>query len=173
MSTCFVSSPYTALPRDIYDFLLAKMLEEQNTIPAFSFGLPWLRLWFLQELAHEEVVRSVKLEQAKEVTKLRQEVEQGAKELASKYERKMKVSFTGESTNYTKSSNRPVLLHFCFADSLEHHPMRPTQHPASSTSLVLLPPRQNRYHLAYDLIPIAIAVCGNPLQKSLCALMCC
>jgi len=37
-------------------------------------------------------VRSVKLEQAKEVTKLRQEVEQGAKELASKYERKMKVS---------------------------------------------------------------------------------
>lgn len=46
----------------------------------------------LQELAHEEVVRSVKLEQAKEVTKLRQEVEQGAKELASKYERKMKVN---------------------------------------------------------------------------------
>lgn len=46
----------------------------------------------LQELAHEEVVRSVKLEQAKEVTKLRQEVEQAAKELASKYERKMKVS---------------------------------------------------------------------------------
>ena len=45
----------------------------------------------MQELAHEEVVRSVKLEQAKEVTKLRQEVEQGAKELASKYERKMKV----------------------------------------------------------------------------------
>jgi len=36
----------------------------------------------------------VKLEQAKEVTKLRQEVEQGAKELASKYERKMKVSFS-------------------------------------------------------------------------------
>ena len=33
----------------------------------------------------------MKLEQAKEVTKLRQEVEQGAKELASKYERKMKV----------------------------------------------------------------------------------
>lgn len=48
-------------------------------------------MWLLQELAHEEVVRSVKLEQAKEVTKLRQEVEQGAKELASKYERKMKV----------------------------------------------------------------------------------
>ena len=46
----------------------------------------------VQELAHEEVVRSVKLEQAKEVTKLRQEVEQAAKELASKYERKMKVS---------------------------------------------------------------------------------
>ena len=46
----------------------------------------------MQELAHEEVVRSVKLEQAKEVTKLRQEVEQGAKELASKYERKMKAS---------------------------------------------------------------------------------
>lgn len=38
-------------------------------------------------------MRSVKLEQAKEVTKLRQEVEQGAKELASKYERKMKVGF--------------------------------------------------------------------------------
>lgn len=37
-------------------------------------------------------MRSVKLEQAKEVTKLRQEVEQAAKELASKYERKMKVS---------------------------------------------------------------------------------
>lgn len=48
-------------------------------------------MWSGQELAHEEVVRSVKLEQAKEVTKLRQEVEQGAKELASKYERKMKV----------------------------------------------------------------------------------
>ena len=46
----------------------------------------------MQELAHEEVVRSVKLEQAKEVTKLRQEVEQAAKELASKYERKMKVT---------------------------------------------------------------------------------
>lgn len=55
---------------------------------------PWCvtpSMWLLQELAHEEVVRSVKLEQAKEVTKLRQEVEQGAKELASKYERKMKV----------------------------------------------------------------------------------
>lgn len=67
------------------------------------YHLPWhklrLGMWTLvmpwcclQELAHEEVVRSVKLEQAKEVTKLRQEVEQGAKELASKYERKMKVS---------------------------------------------------------------------------------
>lgn len=51
----------------------------------------------LQELAHEEVVRSVKLEQGKEVTKLRQEVEQGAKELASKYERKMKVMLTERS----------------------------------------------------------------------------
>ncbi len=67
------------------------------------YHLPWYKLRLsmctlvtpchcLQELAHEEVVRSVKLEQAKEVTKLRQEVEQGAKELASKYERKMKVS---------------------------------------------------------------------------------
>lgn len=41
-------------------------------------------------------MRSVKLEQAKEVTKLRQEVEQGAKELASKYERKMKVGLLYE-----------------------------------------------------------------------------
>ena len=42
-------------------------------------------------MAHEEVLMSVKLKQAKEITKLRQEVELGAKELASKYERKMKV----------------------------------------------------------------------------------
>ncbi|KAK9806160.1 hypothetical protein WJX72_003639 [[Myrmecia] bisecta] len=44
-----------------------------------------------QELAGEEVVRQLKLEQAKQVTKLRAEVEQGARELASKYERKMKL----------------------------------------------------------------------------------
>ena len=55
----------------------------------------------MQELAHEEVVRSVKLEQAKEVTKLRQEVEQGAKELASKYERKMKVTLPLHSGQFT------------------------------------------------------------------------
>lgn len=58
-------------------------------------------MWVGQELAHEEVVRSVKLEQAKEVTKLRQEVEQGAKELASKYERKMKVCSVNVSIIYT------------------------------------------------------------------------
>ena len=49
---------------------------------------PWL---LLQELAHEEVVRQLKVEQAKQVTKLRQEVEQGAKDLAQKAEQKMKV----------------------------------------------------------------------------------
>ena len=57
-------------------------------------------MWSGQELAHEEVVRSVKLEQAKEVTKLRQEVEQGAKELASKYERKMKVGLSENTVMY-------------------------------------------------------------------------
>eukprot|EP00891_Asterochloris_glomerata_P006792 jgi/Astpho2/6792/fgenesh1_pm.00103_%23_10_t len=44
-----------------------------------------------QELAHEEVVRQLQLEQAKQVTKLRQEVEQGARDLASKADRRMKA----------------------------------------------------------------------------------
>ena len=46
----------------------------------------------VQELAHEEVVRQLQLEQAKQVTKLRQEVEQGARDLASKADRRMKVT---------------------------------------------------------------------------------
>lgn len=45
----------------------------------------------LQELAHAEMIRSLKLEQAKELTKLRQEFELAARELASKYEKKMKM----------------------------------------------------------------------------------
>ena len=49
----------------------------------------------LQELAHEEVVRQLQLEQAKQVTKLRQEVEQGARDLASKADRRMKVGCCG------------------------------------------------------------------------------
>eukprot|EP00899_Mesostigma_viride_P016725 jgi/Mesvir1/25053/Mv11897-RA.2 len=43
------------------------------------------------ELAHEDVVRTLKLEHAKEITKLRQEFELNAKELQHKYEKKMKI----------------------------------------------------------------------------------
>uniref|UniRef100_A0A7S0X897 Growth arrest-specific protein 8 domain-containing protein n=1 Tax=Mantoniella antarctica TaxID=81844 RepID=A0A7S0X897_9CHLO len=43
------------------------------------------------ELAHEDVVRALKLEQAKEITKLRQEFELNAKETQQRYEKKMKV----------------------------------------------------------------------------------
>ena len=43
------------------------------------------------ELASEDVVRQLKLDQAKEITKLRQEFELNAKEMLQKYEKKMKV----------------------------------------------------------------------------------
>jgi hypothetical protein len=43
------------------------------------------------ELAHEDVVRSLKLDQAKEITKLRQEFQLNAKELQNKYEKKVRV----------------------------------------------------------------------------------
>jgi len=43
------------------------------------------------ELAHEDVVRQLKLDNAKEITKLRQEFELNAKELQNKYEKKMKM----------------------------------------------------------------------------------
>lgn len=52
----------------------------------------------------------MKLEQAKEVTKLRQEVEQGAKELASKYERKMKVFLYLRPSPFTLHRS-PFTLH--------------------------------------------------------------
>jgi hypothetical protein len=45
----------------------------------------------LQELAHAEMLRALKLEQAKELTKLRQEFELSARELGVKYEKKMKM----------------------------------------------------------------------------------
>jgi polyhydroxyalkanoate synthesis regulator phasin len=45
----------------------------------------------LQEVAHAEIVRALKVEQAKELTKLRQEFELQARELGSKYEKKMKM----------------------------------------------------------------------------------
>lgn len=44
-----------------------------------------------QELAHQDIIRQLKLEQAKEVTKLRQEFELQARELQQKYEKKMKM----------------------------------------------------------------------------------
>ncbi|CAD7697580.1 unnamed protein product [Ostreobium quekettii] len=44
-----------------------------------------------QELSHEELVRQMKLEQTKEITKLRQEFELQARELQLKYEKKMKL----------------------------------------------------------------------------------
>ena len=40
-------------------------------------------------------MRQLQLEQAKQVTKLRQEVEQGARDLASKADRRMKVTSCG------------------------------------------------------------------------------
>jgi hypothetical protein len=43
------------------------------------------------ELAHEDVVRQLKLEHAKEITKLREAFEINAKELGQKYEKKMKL----------------------------------------------------------------------------------
>ena len=45
----------------------------------------------LQEVAHAEIVRALKVEQAKELTKLRQELELQARELGVKYEKKMKM----------------------------------------------------------------------------------
>ena len=41
------------------------------------------------ELAHEDVVRQLKLDNAKEITKLRQEFELNARELQNKYEKKV------------------------------------------------------------------------------------
>jgi hypothetical protein len=46
------------------------------------------------ELAHEDVVRSLKLDQAKEITKLRQEFQLNAKELQNKYEKKVRSAQT-------------------------------------------------------------------------------
>ena len=43
-------------------------------------------------------MRQLQLEQAKQVTKLRQEVEQGARDLASKADRRMKVRSCGSRT---------------------------------------------------------------------------
>lgn len=45
----------------------------------------------LQEVAHAEIIRALKVEQAKELTKLRQEFELQARELGSKYEKRMKM----------------------------------------------------------------------------------
>jgi hypothetical protein len=45
----------------------------------------------VQELAHHEVVRLLKLDQAKEMSKVRQEFELQARELQQKYEKKMKL----------------------------------------------------------------------------------
>ncbi len=45
----------------------------------------------LQELAHQDIIRQLKLEHAKEITKLRQEFELQARELQQKYEKKMKM----------------------------------------------------------------------------------
>mmetsp|Transcript_4352 Transcript_4352/g.15055 ORF Transcript_4352/g.15055 Transcript_4352/m.15055 type:complete len:470 (+) Transcript_4352:14-1423(+) len=44
-----------------------------------------------QALAHEDVVRQLKLEHARLITKLRQEFEQNAKDMQQKYEKKMKL----------------------------------------------------------------------------------
>ncbi len=44
-----------------------------------------------QELSHQDTIRQLKVEQAKEVTKLRQEFELTARELGAKYEKKMKM----------------------------------------------------------------------------------
>mmetsp|Transcript_17269 Transcript_17269/g.44833 ORF Transcript_17269/g.44833 Transcript_17269/m.44833 type:complete len:473 (-) Transcript_17269:63-1481(-) len=44
-----------------------------------------------QELAHEDVVRHLKLEQAKESTKMREGFELNARQLEQKYEKKMKI----------------------------------------------------------------------------------
>lgn len=48
-------------------------------------------LLLLQEVAHAEIIRALKVEQAKELTKLRQEFELQARELGVKYEKKMKM----------------------------------------------------------------------------------
>lgn len=45
----------------------------------------------LQEVAHAEIIRALKVEQAKELTKLRQEFELQARELGVKYDKKMKM----------------------------------------------------------------------------------
>ncbi|PNH10507.1 Growth arrest-specific protein 8 [Tetrabaena socialis] len=45
----------------------------------------------IKELAHQDIIRQLKLEHAKEITKLRQEFELQAKELQQKYEKKMKM----------------------------------------------------------------------------------
>lgn len=44
-----------------------------------------------QEVAHAEIIRALKVEQAKELTKLRQAFELQARELGVKYEKKMKM----------------------------------------------------------------------------------
>lgn len=49
------------------------------------------RRFVLQEASHAEIIRALKVEQAKELPKLRQEFELQARELGSKYEKKMKM----------------------------------------------------------------------------------
>lgn len=49
-----------------------------------------------QELAHQDIIRQLKLEHAKEVTKLRQEFELQAKDLQHKYEKNLKVQREAE-----------------------------------------------------------------------------
>lgn len=44
-----------------------------------------------QELAHEELIRQMKLEHAKEITKLRQAFDLQVRELEMKYDKKMKI----------------------------------------------------------------------------------
>lgn len=64
--------------------------------PTYSAHIPahpllFRRLFVLQEVSHAEIIRALKVEQAKELTKLRQEFELQARELGSKYEKKMKM----------------------------------------------------------------------------------
>jgi vacuolar-type H+-ATPase subunit H len=63
----------------------------QHSLKALSLTLCTPVPDTLQEVSHAEIIRALKVEQAKELTKLRQEFELAARELGSKYEKKMKM----------------------------------------------------------------------------------
>ena len=74
------------------------------------------------ELAHEDIVRSLKLDHAKEITKLRSEFERNADELKALYERKQKT-LREEMDSVTAQGIYQDYLMFCMQGDTVNAPM--------------------------------------------------